>query len=87
MSLLPHQGLVGAGGSGSIAGDSQVLPGRLWVSLRAAVTSGGQTCASFAVVQIAIRSPCLASSQGRLLTVPQTVAKVDDEACGPRAEQ
>lgn len=63
-----------------------MLPGRPWVSLTAAVTSGGQTCVSLAVVQIAIRSPRLASSQGRLLTVPQTIAKVDDEACGPRAE-
>lgn len=41
---------------------------------------------SLAMVQIAIRSPCLVSGQGRLLAVPQTIAKVDDEACRPRAE-
>lgn len=39
-------------------------------------------CSSLAMVQIAVRSPCLVSGQGRLLTVPQTVAEVDDEACG-----
>lgn len=40
---------------------------------------------SLAVVQVAVRSPCLASGQGRLLAVPEAVAEVDGEACGPRA--
>lgn len=51
----------------------------------AAAAPGGWTCASLAVVQVAVRSPCLASGQGRLLTVPEAVAEVDDEACGTRA--
>lgn len=63
-----------------------MLPGPPRASLRAAATSRGRGRVSLAVVQIAIRSPCLVSAQGRLLTVPQTVAKVDGEACGPRAE-
>lgn len=49
-------------------------------SLRAATTSGGQGCGSLALVQIAVRSPCLVSSQGCLLAVPQAVTKVDDKA-------
>lgn len=51
----------------------------------AAATPRGRSCASLAVVQLAVRSPCLASGQGRLLTVPEAVAEVDGEACGPRA--
>lgn len=46
----------------------------------------GRGCVSLAMVQIAIRSPCWVGGQGCLLAVPQTVAKVDAEACGPRAE-
>lgn len=46
----------------------------------------GQGCASLAMVQVTVRSPCWVGGQGRLLAVPETIAKVDEEACGPRAE-
>lgn len=63
-----------------------VVVGPLWASFRPAVTSGGRGRVSLAVVQIAIRSPCVASGQGCLLAVPQSIAEVDGEACRPRAE-
>ena len=75
------------GWSYCICGDSEVLLSPPRVSLRAAVTSRGRGCVSLAVVQIAIRSPCLASGQGCLLTVPQSIAEVDDKACRPRVER
>lgn len=77
---------VDASGFCCTGGERGVPPGPLGASLGAAATSGGRGCASLALVQVAVRSPCLVSIQGRLLAVPQAVAKVDDEACGPTAE-
>ena len=52
----------------------------------AAGVSQGQDRASLAMIQVTVRSPCGVGGQGRLLTVPETVAEVNEEACGPRAE-
>ena len=52
----------------------------------AAGVSRGHDYASLAMIQVTVRSPCGVGGQGRLLTVPETVAEVDEEACGSRAE-
>lgn len=36
--------------------------------------------------QVTVRSPCGVGGQGRLLTVPRDHSRVNEEACGPRAE-
>lgn len=68
--------VLGSGRAGWVGWWCEVLQGVSW----------GQDRASLAMIQVTVRSPCGVGGQGRLLAVPETIAKVDEEACGPRAE-
>lgn len=48
---------------------------------------GGWGRTSFALVQVAVRSLCLAGSQGCFLTVPDPITKIDGETYGKREQK
>lgn len=88
LAMWPHQELPGGRGRGPYVGCAELRARGLGgvVVRGAAGVSWGQDHASLAMIQVTVRSPCGVGGQGRLLAVPETVAEVDQEACGSRAE-